>query len=121
MLLARFRRREYVRIMLRDLLEMATLAETTAEISELVDVLIEEALISRCDSALRKSLRLPQHKDSAGRIVDTPFTVISLGKLGGNELNYSSDVDLLYIYGNGESLSPAPYQTANTSSASHKT
>ena len=43
-LLARFKRREYVRIMLRDVLGIATLAETTAEISALADVLIEEAL-----------------------------------------------------------------------------
>ena len=43
-LLARFKKREYVRIMLRDVLGIATLAETTAEISALADVLIEEAL-----------------------------------------------------------------------------
>src|SRR6476659_5953431 len=41
LLLARFKRREYVRIMLRDLLRIAPLAETTAEISALSDVLIE--------------------------------------------------------------------------------
>ena len=34
--------------------------------------------------------------------VTTPFAVLSLGKLGGNELNYSSDIDLLYLYGDGE-------------------
>ena len=43
-LLARFKRREYVRVMLRDVLGIATLAETTAELSALADVLIEEAL-----------------------------------------------------------------------------
>jgi glutamate-ammonia-ligase adenylyltransferase len=41
LVLARFRRREYVRIMLRDVLGIAPLAETTAEISALADVLIE--------------------------------------------------------------------------------
>jgi len=44
LLLARFKRREYVRIMLRDVLKISPLAETTAEISVLSDVLIEEAL-----------------------------------------------------------------------------
>ena len=44
LLLARFKRREYVRILLRDVLGIATLAETTAEISSLSDVLIEEAV-----------------------------------------------------------------------------
>ncbi|HEX4641387.1 MAG TPA: hypothetical protein VH252_08370, partial [Chthoniobacterales bacterium] len=45
LLLARFKRREYVRIMLRDVLGIASLAETTAEISALSDVIIEEALL----------------------------------------------------------------------------
>jgi len=99
--LARFKRREYVRIMLRDVLKIAPLAETTAEISALADVLIEEAL-READSKLQRRHGSPQHLDALGRLVDTPFAVLALGKLGGNELNYSSDVDLIYIYGDGE-------------------
>ena len=35
--------------------------------------------------------------------------MISLGKLGGQELNYSSDIDLMFVYGgNGETDGPAP-------------
>ncbi|MFB3813314.1 MAG: hypothetical protein ACE14L_04310 [Terriglobales bacterium] len=101
LLLARFKRREYVRIMLRDVLRIATLAETTSEISALSDVLIEEALRAT-DMALRNRYGPPQHLDADGRLVDTPFAVLSLGKLGGNELNYSSDIDLLFLYGDGE-------------------
>ena len=100
-LLARFKRREYVRIMLRDALKIAPLAETTAEISALADVLIEEAL-REAGSELQKHLEAPQHVDAEGRLADTPFAILSLGKLGGNELNYSSDVDLVYIFGDGE-------------------
>ena len=44
LILARFKRREYVRIMLRDVLRIAPLAETTAEISALSDVLLQDAL-----------------------------------------------------------------------------
>jgi glutamate-ammonia-ligase adenylyltransferase len=99
--LARFKRREYVRIMLRDVLKIAPLAETTAEISALADVLIEEAL-READSKLQRRHGAPQHLDALGRLVDTPFAVLALGKLGGNELNYSSDEDLMYIYGDGE-------------------
>src|SRR5436853_982157 len=101
LLLARFKRREYVRIMLRDVLKIAPLAETTAEISALADVLIEDAL-READSHLQRRYETPQHLDAEGRMVDTPFAVLSLGKLGGNELNYSSDVDLMYICGDGE-------------------
>jgi len=106
LVLARFKRREYVRIMLRDVLGIAPLAETTAEISALADVLIEEAL-SEAEVAMRRRYGSPQHLDAEGRVVQTPFAVLSLGKLGGRELNYSSDVDLLYIYGDGEELASA--------------
>jgi glutamate-ammonia-ligase adenylyltransferase len=96
-LLARFKKREYVRIMLRDVLGIATLAETTAEISALADVLIEEAL-REVNSQLQHRFGTPQQLDAQGRVVDSRFTVVSLGKLGGNELNYSSDIDLLYLH-----------------------
>jgi [glutamine synthetase] adenylyltransferase / [glutamine synthetase]-adenylyl-L-tyrosine phosphorylase len=101
LILAQFKRREYVRTMLRDVLKIAPLAETTAEISSLADALIEEAL-READSQLQRRHGTPQHLDSSGRLVDTPFSILALGKLGGNELNYSSDVDLLYIYGDGQ-------------------
>jgi glutamate-ammonia-ligase adenylyltransferase len=100
LLLARFKRREYVRIMLRDVLRIAPLAETTAEISALSDVLLEEAL-REASSAMQRRFGLPQHLDAAGRVVNTTFAVLSLGKLGGNELNYSSDIDLLFLYRDG--------------------
>ncbi len=101
LLLARFKRREYVRIMLRDVLGTATLAESTNEISALADVLIEEAL-RETDAAFRSRYGPPQHVDSEGRLADVPVAVLSLGKLGGNELNYSSDIDLLFLYGDGQ-------------------
>jgi len=110
LLLAHFKRREYVRIMLRDVLKIAPLAETTAEISALSDVLIEDAL-READSQLRRVYEAPQHINPDGRLTDTAFTVLSLGKLGGNELNYSSDVDLMYVYGDG--AEPASARMSN--------
>jgi len=107
LLLARFKRREYVRIMLRDVLKIAPLAETTAEISVLSDVLIEEAL-REAESLMERRFGLPQRVDAEGRALTTPFAVLSLGKLGGNELNYSSDIDLLYLYGDGAEPPSAP-------------
>ena len=100
LLLARFKRREYVRIVLRDVLRIAPLAETTAEISALSDVLIQEAL-REAEAHLLRRYDAPQHLDAEGRLVDTPFAILSLGKLGGQELNYSSDVDLMYLFGDG--------------------
>jgi len=106
LLLARFKRREYVRIMLRDVLGIATLADTAGEISALADVLIEEAL-REVEAALRNRYGTPQLRDSEGRQFNVPVAVLSLGKLGGNELNYSSDIDLLFLYGEGEDAATA--------------
>ena len=107
LLLAAFKKREYIRIVLRDLLGVAHLAETTSEISALSDVLIEEA-VREADAALRKRHGPPRSLDEHGRGTDVPFAVLALGKLGGNELNYSSDIDLMYLYGDGESPESAP-------------
>jgi glutamate-ammonia-ligase adenylyltransferase len=84
---ARLKRREYLRIMLRDVLELANLSEVTLELSALADSLVQLAL-EASQSELEATL---------GE-APSAFTVLSLGKLGGNELNYSSDIDLLYLY-----------------------
>jgi len=101
-LLARFKRREYVRIFTRELLGLASLPEITGEISALSDVLIEQAL-RYCKSELRGRYQgWPQLRSPQGRVVPARFCVLALGKLGGNELNYSSDIDLLYLYDDAE-------------------
>ncbi|HEV2417212.1 MAG TPA: hypothetical protein VGX94_05375 [Terriglobia bacterium] len=100
--LGRFKQRTYLRIVLKDVLGISTLAETTLELSELADVLVTNAL-AYCDQELRKRYGEPQYRDVQGRIARSEFSVVSLGKLGGNELNYSSDIDLLFLYShNGE-------------------
>ncbi len=95
--LARFKRRNYLRIVLKDVLGFSTLGETTLELSMLADVTLWNALIF-CNQELEKRYGQPQYRDSQGRIVRSGFSIVSLGKLGGNELNYSSDIDLLFLY-----------------------
>jgi glutamate-ammonia-ligase adenylyltransferase len=95
--LARFKRRNYLRIVLKDVLKISTLGEVTAELSILADVILANALIF-CDQELEKRYGQPQARDAQGRIVRAGFSIVSLGKLGGNELNYSSDIDLLFLY-----------------------
>lgn len=96
--LARFKRRNYLRIVLKDVLGLSTLGETTFELSTLADVILTNAL-TFCSQELAKRYGRPQYRDAQGRIVPSGFSIISLGKLGGNELNYSSDIDLLFLYG----------------------
>lgn len=97
MILARFKRREYLRIMLRDVLGIATLADTTLELSRLADVLLDRAR-RICQQRLENSYGAPRYLDAAGRLQPAHLAVLSLGKLGAQELNYSSDIDLMFLY-----------------------
>jgi [glutamine synthetase] adenylyltransferase / [glutamine synthetase]-adenylyl-L-tyrosine phosphorylase len=98
--LAHFRKREYIRILLRDVLGIAGIGEITAEISALSDALLEEAF-SAVHAQLAQRYGPARWTDQTGRYRDSRYAVVSLGKLGGNELNYSSDVDLIFLYDGG--------------------
>ena len=87
--LKRFRRREYLGIAERDLLGVSDMANATRQLSTLADVVVHRML-----GLLTEELRLTTGRDA----VPGRFTVIGLGKLGGLELNYSSDIDLIYVY-----------------------
>ncbi len=93
--LRRFRRRELLRIGVRDLLRLADVPETTAALSDIASLLIHAAY-EMVDADLCRQYGRPMHKNRQGRWMETGFTV--MGKLGGHELNYSSDVDLIYVY-----------------------
>lgn len=96
-LFARFRRRELLRIYLRDIRRLATIAEITEEISNLADAILETAL-ERARHEIDNRYGHPQETDEKGRYVPSGFCIAALGKLGSKELNYSSDIDLLFIY-----------------------
>jgi [glutamine synthetase] adenylyltransferase / [glutamine synthetase]-adenylyl-L-tyrosine phosphorylase len=94
---AAFRRRELLRIALRDILGVAELAEITRELSNLADAILDAAY-HEVRSRLAERHGEPHLPDGS----PAGFSVLSLGKLGGSELNYSSDVDLMFVYsGNG--------------------
>jgi len=101
--LARFRRRQILRIVLRDILGVAELSDITRELSNLAD-----AILNLAYRRLRASF-VARHGEP--RLADGQacgFSVVSLGKLGGEELNYSSDIDLMFVYGGpGETGGPA--------------
>ncbi|MBX7053893.1 MAG: hypothetical protein K1X36_02980 [Pyrinomonadaceae bacterium] len=98
-LFARFRRRELLRIYLRDIRRLATIAEITEEISNLADAILESSLkLARREMDNR--FGTPQETDEKGRLRPARFCIAALGKLGSRELNYSSDIDLLFLYSN---------------------
>lgn len=105
--LRRFRRREMLRIGVRDLQRLADVPETTAALSDLAGLLIQAAY-EIVDVDLRQQYGRPMHQNREGRWVETGFAVIAMGKLGGHELNYSSDVDVIYVYASHEGETRAP-------------
>jgi glutamate-ammonia-ligase adenylyltransferase len=98
--LALFRRRQMLRIVLRDVLRFADVSETAEDLSNLAD-----AILNVTWRAVRRELSRELYRQP-GSPGDSGFSVIALGKLGGRELNYSSDIDLLFIY-SGEEANPA--------------
>ncbi len=92
--LARFRRLQLLRIALRDVLGAATLSDVAGELSNLADGILNVAY-----QRIREQFveRHGEPRLAGGEACG--FSVISLGKLGGGELNYSSDIDLMFVYG----------------------
>jgi [glutamine synthetase] adenylyltransferase / [glutamine synthetase]-adenylyl-L-tyrosine phosphorylase len=91
--LRRLRHRTLVRIALREVLRLADVDETSAEMAALASAAIDAAL-----TACRRSLeaRHGSALDPEGRRV--PLVVLGMGKLGGRELNLGSDVDLCFFH-----------------------
>jgi glutamate-ammonia-ligase adenylyltransferase len=83
------KRKEFLRIGLRDILGTSRLEETVYELSLLAKS-ITSYLFDLCHQEILKKHKLD--------IVDCRYCIIALGKLGGDELNYSSDIDLLFMY-----------------------
>lgn len=93
-----FRNRELTRIAVRDIGGLAALDDTLAELSALADAAIDVAMAF---AAAGLKARHGQPREADGRLA-TPF-VLGMGKLGGCELNFSSDIDLVFGYtANGE-------------------
>ncbi len=87
--LRRLHRRELLRLALREVAGVVTPADTTRELSALADVCLQDVLQGWQEDCARRW----------GGAPETGFAVIGLGKLGGRDLNFSSDVDLMFLYG----------------------
>ncbi len=92
--LRRFKYRHLLRIGARDLLGDADLSGTTEELSHLADACIGQAL-REAAATVSQAYGAPLGADGS----ETGLAVIAMGKLGGDELNYSSDIDLMFVYG----------------------
>ena len=91
----RLRRREILRTGTRDIFFGISTRKVMRELSALAEALTQAALDSVWES-LEKDGKLPEEINE----VRNRFCIMALGKLGGNELNYSSDIDLLGVFFN---------------------
>ncbi len=91
--LRRWRRREMVRIAWRDLAGWADLAETVADLSAFADSCLNRTLDILYHWQRRQYGQPAASDGSPQRLV-----VLALGKLGARELNFSSDIDLIFAY-----------------------
>src|SRR6266480_3476635 len=87
--------REMARVALRELATVAPLEETTAELSRVAEICIRR-VFEHWNAELQSRYGSPSAE----------FAILALGKLGGGELNHSSDVDLLFLYSDEGQLSP---------------
>ncbi len=94
--LRRVRADELVRLGVREL-EMGLDTEVGRELSRLADVCFDAAIAFH-DGELRARYGAPRFIDDDGTERDAKLVVIGMGKLGGEELNFSSDVDVIYVY-----------------------
>src|SRR6266480_6417371 len=87
--------REMTRVALRELANVAPLEETTAELSQIAEICVRRVFQS-INAEFKQRYGSP----------NAEFAILALGKLGGGELNHSSDVDLLFLYSDEGQLSP---------------
>jgi glutamate-ammonia-ligase adenylyltransferase len=90
------KRREILHVGVRDLLRLASVEETVGALSALAEALLQAAY-AIAEAGLRIEHGLPPLGARAAR-AGSGFAVMGLGKLGAGELNFSSDVDLVYLY-----------------------
>jgi glutamate-ammonia-ligase adenylyltransferase len=100
-LLREWRRRAMLRIAWLDIAGIAPVMQTLRDVSDLADAIIRAAS-SAAQRHLLPTFGRPQCPDASPE-----FIILGMGKLGGRELNFSSDIDLVFLYsGAGETDGP---------------
>jgi glutamate-ammonia-ligase adenylyltransferase len=101
-----FKDKELLRIGVRDILGKDTTIETTTELSELAEVILKQ-IAELQHPPLIKRLGLPSLLDGPRAGQTSRYVLLALGKLGGQEMSYHSDLDLILVYeGDGRTVPP---------------
>ena len=86
--LRRYKAQELIRIGLHDLGETLELQEVIRQLSDLAEACLEGGL----------RLALQEMEKNFGKVLGGKFVIFGMGKLGGKEIDYNSDLDLIFIY-----------------------
>lgn len=89
------RQRETVRCVWREVLGLATVEETLHSVTIIAETLVDVALLWLYDQACDKPSGAPTQTENARA---GGMAVLGMGKLGGRELNFSSDIDLIFFF-----------------------
>jgi glutamate-ammonia-ligase adenylyltransferase len=105
-ILRSFQDKELLRIGVRDILNKDSLQATTAALSDVAEVLLEQ-IAERQYAPLTKRYGVPLLAEGERAGQPSRFAILALGKLGGREMNYHSDLDLMMVYeGDGRTVPP---------------
>jgi len=88
-LLRRYKYREITRIAARDFSGLAPFEEIGRELAGLAQAC--------CETALSMAVEMAKREETTS--ITEPFVVLGMGKFGGEDLNFSSDIDLIYVHG----------------------
>src|SRR5215471_15558858 len=95
--LRRFKQRWVKQIQLKDLSGAWTLPQVFLALSELADTVMGRAL-ALAEREMEKIFGFPTFIDNDGNLLRSCFAVVGMGKLGGEEIHYGSDLDLIFLY-----------------------
>jgi glutamate-ammonia-ligase adenylyltransferase len=104
--LRRFRNEEFLRIALNDIHGHIPQGQTTRQLSLVAETCLQQAILIAREELLER-YGLPYCQDAQGELHEADFAIIGMGKLGGRELNYHSDLDIIFIYEGEGATSPA--------------
>jgi glutamate-ammonia-ligase adenylyltransferase len=92
--LNRFKDQELFRIDMKHMADGSSLAEFSEALTDLAEVIVERSLRD-CQGRLKKQYGMPRLANKK----PCPFAVLGMGKFGGRELGYASDIEVLFVYG----------------------
>lgn len=92
--LNRFKDRELFRIDMKHMADAASLADFSEALTELAEVIVERSLRD-CQAKLEKQYGAPRLANKK----PCPLAILGMGKFGGRELGYASDIEVLFVYG----------------------